>query len=71
MVMVKTVGFATLINAVPDFVVSCDDVAVTVAVPVAVGVNTPEELILPFVAAHVTAELYAPVPWTVDVHVDI
>jgi hypothetical protein len=31
----------------PDFVVSCVEVAVMVAVPVALGVNTPAGLIVP------------------------
>lgn len=42
-----------------------------VAVPVPVGVNTPEEVIVPSVAAQETAELYAPVPCTVAVQVDV
>jgi hypothetical protein len=47
---------------VPDFEVSCVEVAVMVAVPVAAGVNTPEDVIVPSDAAQVTAELYDPVP---------
>ena len=47
---------------VPDFVESCDDVAVIAAVPKLAGVNTPEEVMVPSDAAHVTAELYDPVP---------
>ena len=50
---------------------SCVEVAVIVAVPVPVGVNTPEEVIVPSVAAQETAELYAPVPCTVAVQVDV
>jgi hypothetical protein len=55
----------------PDFVLSCVDVAVIVAVPVAVGVNTPEDVIVPSVALQVTAELYDPVPCTLAVQVDV
>jgi hypothetical protein len=56
---------------VPDFVVSCVDVAVIVTVPATVGVNTPEDMIVPSVAAQVTAELYAPVPCTVAAQLDV
>ena len=55
--------------AEPDFVVSCVDVAVIVAVPAADGVNTPEEEIEPPVAVQVTAEPKFPVPVTVAEHV--
>ena len=65
------VWLPTTIDAVPDFVVSCVDVAVIVTVPATVGVNTPEDMIVPSVAAQVTAELYAPVPCTVAVQVDV
>jgi hypothetical protein len=65
------VWLPTTIDAVPDFVASSVDVAVIVAVPVAVGVNTPEEVIVPSDAAQVTAELYDPVPCTVAVQVDV
>ena len=41
----------------PDMVVSCVDVAVIVAVPAPLGVNTPPEVMAPPVADHVTAEL--------------
>jgi len=41
----------------PDFVVSCVEVAVIVAVPVPPGVKTPADVIVPPVADHVTAEL--------------
>ena len=43
--------------AVPNFVASCTDFAVTVAVPAPVGVNTPPAVIVPPVADHVTAVL--------------
>jgi hypothetical protein len=67
---VSTVGVATAIDVLPDFVVSCAEVAVMVAVPEAAGVKTPEDVIVPSVAAQVTAELYAPVPCTVAEQVD-
>jgi hypothetical protein len=44
---------------------------VIVAVPEAVGVNTPDEVIEPSVAAQVTVEPYAPVPCTVAEHVEV
>jgi hypothetical protein len=47
----------TAIFTEPDLVVSCVDVAVTVAVPAAEGVNTPAEVIVPPVADQVTPEL--------------
>ena len=50
-------GAATAIEAVPDFVMSCVDVAVIVAVPAKEGVNTPAEVIAPSVADQVTPEL--------------
>ena len=65
------VGLPTSIVAVPDFEVSCVEVAVMVAVPVPEGVNTPEDVIVPSVAPQVTAELYDPVPCTVAVQVDV
>jgi hypothetical protein len=65
------VGLPTSIVAVPDFEVSCVEVAVIVAVPVPAGVNTPEVVIAPSDAAQVTAELYDPVPCTVAVQVDV
>jgi hypothetical protein len=65
------VGLPTSIVAVPDFEVSCVEVAVMVAVPVPAGVNTPEDVIVPSDAAHVTAGLYDPVPCTVAVQVDV
>lgn len=60
--MDSAVCVATAIDVVPDFVVSCVEVAVIVAVPDAAGVNTPEEVIAPSVEAQETAELYAPAP---------
>lgn len=55
----------------PDFEVSCVEVAVMVAVPVPAGVKTPEVVIVPSVVPQVTAELYDPVPCTVAEHVDV
>ena len=54
--------------AEPDLVESSVDVAVMVAFPAEVAVKTPDEAIVPPVADHVTAELYAPVPMTVAEH---
>jgi hypothetical protein len=61
----------TVTTALPDLEVSCVEVAVIVAVPAAVGVNIPKDVIVPPVAAQVTAELYAPVPCTVAVQVEV
>jgi hypothetical protein len=61
----------TATSADPDSVASWVEVAVMVAVPVPAGVKTPDELIVPPVAAQVTAELNAPVPCTVAVQVDV
>jgi len=66
-----TTGLPTAIDAVPDFVVSCVDVAVTFTVPATVGAKTPDDVIAPFVAPQVTAELYDPVPCTVAVQLDV
>lgn len=65
----ETAFIATV--AVPNFVVSCVEVAVIVAVPAPEGVNTPAALIVPPAADHVTAELKAPVPVTFAVHADV
>lgn len=67
-------GVVTVTVAWPDLVVSCVDVAVTVAVPAADGVNTPVLLTLPMVEGltdHETELLKLPVPVTVGVHVDV
>jgi hypothetical protein len=56
---------------VPDFVGSCDEVPVITAVPKFNGVNTPEDVMVPSVVPHVTAELYDPVPCTVAVQRDV
>jgi len=53
-------GAVTVTVALPDLVESCVDVAVTVAVPVPPGVNTPALLTVPMLAGltdHVTDEL--------------
>jgi len=53
----------TLTVAVPDFVVSCVPVAVTVTVLAVPGaVRSPLALMVPPLADHVTAELKLPVP---------
>jgi hypothetical protein len=44
---------------------------VTITVPATVGVNTPEDVIVPFDAAQEIAELYDPVPCTVAVQVEV
>jgi hypothetical protein len=69
----NTVAFVVgiAICAEPDFVWSSVEVAVIVAVPEEVGVKTPNEVTVPFVEDHVTAELYAPVPWTVAAQVEV
>jgi hypothetical protein len=66
-VMVDTAA-ETATFAEPDLVVSCVDLAVMVAVPVPLGVNTPAEVMVPPVADHVTAVLKLPVPLTVAEH---
>ena len=62
-------GTVTVMLAEPDFVGSCVDVAVTVTVAAVDGVvNTPEGVIdPPPTTVHVTPELNAPVPVTVEV----
>jgi hypothetical protein len=67
-------GVFTVTYAVPDRVVSCVDVACTVAVPVAVGVKTSALLTLPILDGltdQVTALLKFPVPVTVGVQVEV
>jgi hypothetical protein len=56
------VALPTATDTVPDFVLSCVEVAVIIAVPTPAGVNTPEDVIVPSDAAQETAELYDPVP---------
>jgi len=63
---------ATVIVAVPNLLVSCVLVAVTVTDPVEPGaVNNPLPLIVPPLAVHVTAELKLPVPCTVALHCEV
>ena len=62
-VMVGGTG-TTVMAAEPNLVVSCVEVAIQVAVPIAVGVRTPAEVMVALVADQVMAELYAPVPTT-------
>jgi hypothetical protein len=50
-------GGVTVTLALPDLVVSSVEVAVMVAVPVAVGVNTPADVMVPPVAVQLTPEL--------------
>jgi hypothetical protein len=51
-------GVVTVIVVLAVLLVSWTDVAVTVTVPTVAGaVNIPEELIVPALADHVTAEL--------------
>ncbi|HMD99764.1 MAG TPA: hypothetical protein VKM93_20850 [Terriglobia bacterium] len=55
---VMVTGTVTVTVVVPDFVVSCIDVAVMVTVlAVAGAVNNPEELIVPALALQETVEL--------------
>ena len=51
------IAVVTVTLADPDLVESSVEVAVTVAVPAAEGVNTPVAVIVPFVAVQLTAEL--------------
>ena len=67
-------GAVTAIDAAPNFVVSCVDVAVMVAVPAPAGVNIPELLTDPMPVGatdQVTAVLKLPVPVTVGVQVEV
>lgn len=64
----------TVTVAEPDLVESCVEVAVTVAVPVLLGIKTPELLTVPMLAGvtdQFTDLLKLPVPFTVDVQVDV
>lgn len=47
----------TVTVAVPNFVASCTEVALIVAVPAPDGANTPPAVMVPPVADHATAEL--------------
>lgn len=61
-------GAVTVTVAEPFLVESSVDVAVTVALPAADGVNTPLGVTAPPVADQVTVELKPPVPETVAEH---
>ena len=50
-------GGATVTVVLPDAAGSCTEIAMIVAVPTTVGVNTPEEVIVPPVAVQFTAGL--------------
>lgn len=70
--LVIEIGTAvTVILALPDLPESCAEVATHREVPTPLGVSTPDEVIVPFVAAQVTAELNAPVPVTTAVHIEV
>jgi hypothetical protein len=61
----------TVMNAVPDFELSCVEVAVTVTTSVVLttgAVNTPAEVMVPAVALNVTPVLKVPVPSTAASH---
>lgn len=67
-------GMVTVTVAEPDFVVSCVDVAVIVAVPSPDGAKRPALLTAPMLAGltdHVTDELKLPVPATVGEQVEV
>jgi hypothetical protein len=74
-----TVGTGLLVAATttvvgPDFVASCCEVAVIVAVPVVAGVKMPALVILPMFVGltdQLTELLYAPVPTTLAVQVEV
>jgi hypothetical protein len=63
----------TVTVAEPDLDVSCVDLAVIVAVPALLGVNTPVLTVPRLVGLtdHVTEELKLPVPVTVGVQADV
>ena len=62
----------TVTGAIPDFVVSCVLVAVTVTVPAVAGaVKSPLVPMVPPLADHFTAELKFPVPPTEALHCDV
>jgi hypothetical protein len=62
----------TVTGALPDLVVSCVLVAVTIKLPTAGGaVRSPLELTVPLLADQVTVDLKLPVPRTVALHCDV
>jgi hypothetical protein len=67
-------GTVTVTVAEPDFVMSCVEVAVRVAVPAPFGVKTPELLTDPIPAGltnHVTEEAKLPMPLTAAEQEDV
>jgi hypothetical protein len=70
----SAVGVATVTVALPDFVASCVDVAITVALPAVAGEKTPALLIAPILVGltdQVTDVLKLPVPVTVGVQDEV
>ena len=71
-VILVTVGavFVTVMAADPEMFVNpaCVEFAVQLPVPMPEGVNTPDCVMVPPVAVHITALLYPPVPATVATH---
>jgi hypothetical protein len=61
----------TLMDAVPDLLLSSVEVAVQVPVPVPEGVKTPLCVMVPPVADHVTPVLKLPLPATEAVQVEV
>jgi hypothetical protein len=55
--MVDAAAVETTTLPEPDLLVFCVEVAVMVAVPVPLGVNTPPEVTVPPAAVQLTAEL--------------
>jgi hypothetical protein len=67
-------GAATVTVVEPDFVMSCVEVAVMVAVPAPLGVKRPELLTVPMLVGltnHETVVLKFPEPATVGVQVEV
>ena len=67
-------GTLTVTTKLPDFVESCVEVAVIVAMPAPTGVNTPALLTAPIpegLTDQDTDVLKLPVPVNVDVHADV
>jgi hypothetical protein len=67
-------GTVTVTVVLPDFVVSCADVALIVAVPASAGSNTPALLTAPMLVGltdQVTALLKLPVPVTTGAQADV
>lgn len=60
-----------MMDALADCVLSCVDVAVQLPVPAANGVNTPDTVMVPPVAVHVTAVLKLPLPETLAEQMEV